>query len=270
MAFCSDCGNDKGISRKKTKRNVGVNQIENESLNIKVETSAKEPKFLDRAVSDDHISLLSEDLKNKGGRVCVQTLCDQSRLSTGGSAKYKGLSHEEMQYGREKYGYEETWPSGKHLKQDLENRERLSEKGSEENKSVTNPSVTKQTLSNEPLSLKPSNLKKASRRNMSGVSGGIMSTGHAGKHEMMNYRKEKPKYFEDDLKNGAQGRKNMKTLCVDDGKDDSHSGKIDRNVEVRESSDFLGPKSPEKTKKSSLLGKVRFCFHHNCLLLFSF
>lgn len=69
MAFCSDCGNDKGISRRKTKRNVGVNQIENESLKIKVETSAKEPKFLDRAVSDDHVSLLSEDLKNKGGHV---------------------------------------------------------------------------------------------------------------------------------------------------------------------------------------------------------
>ena len=204
--------------------------------------------------------MLSEDLKNEGGRVCAQTLRDQGRLSTGGSTKYKGLSHEELQYGRGKYGYEETWPSGKHLKQDLENRERLSDKGSEENKSLTDPSATKQTLSNEPLSLEPSNLKKASRRNMSGVSGGIMSTGHARKHEMMNYRKEKPKYFEDDLKNGAQGRKNMKILSFDDGKDESHSARIDRNVEVRESSDYLGRKSPEKTKKSSLLGEVRFCF----------
>ena len=263
MEFISDRGDDKGNTSRKTKGKVDVNQCEND---IKLETSTKEPKLFDSAVKDNDKSLLlPEYLKNQGGRVGSERLCDQSRLSSGKVGKYEDLSSDNNQ----------TWPSGKQLNQDLGILGKRNE-GDESERNYF--SVTKHTILNKPLSMKSSNLKKGSRRNTSGVSSGIISTGHSEKWEMRNYRKETPKYFEDDMKQHVdfQGRKGVKNLSVDEQtgrKDELCSAKIERSVEfrektkymvddVKESSDLLGEKSPEKMKKSFGVSEVSFFSEH--------
>ena len=264
MEFISDRGDDKGNTSRKTKGNVDVNQCEND---IKLETSTKEPKLFDSAVKDNDKSLLlPEYLKNQGGHVSSEHLCDQSRLSSGKVGKYEDLSS----------GNNQTWPSGKQLNQDFEILGKRNE-GDESERNYFSI-MTKHTILNTPLSMKSSNLKKGSRRNTSGVSGGIMSTGHSEKWEMRNYRKETPKYFEDDLKGvNFQGRKSVKNLSFDEQtgrKDELCSAKIERSVEfrektkymvdnVKESSDLLGEKSPEKMKKSFEVSEVSFFSEHS-------
>jgi hypothetical protein len=144
--------------------------------------------------------------------------------------------------------------------------------------------VKKRTSLNDPSLIKSSNVKKGSRRNVSNVSGGIMSTGlrSPGKHERRNYTnesfREKPKYFEDDLKESSvfPRRKSLDNLSTDEemsGKQELFSEKTTRNVkdDFREkskylvedvSSDFHGRRSLEKMREPLSVNKVSCFFHY--------
>jgi hypothetical protein len=111
-----------------------------------------------------------------------------------------------------------------------------------------------------------------------------MSTGlrSPGKHERRNYTnesfREKPKYFEDDLKESSvfPRRKSLDNLSTDEemsGKQELFSEKTTRNVkdDFREkskylvedvSSDFHGRRSLEKMREPLSVNKVSCFFHY--------
>ncbi|CAB4032743.1 Hypothetical predicted protein, partial [Paramuricea clavata] len=274
-----DDGQDTAKSCEKTDyRNISASQRETDKTerserkqNIKnrVTSPVSRTSLDDKMKSSDEHLLVLDSVKKQGTDLSSQL--ERSKMSSTSKLKERHLS----------VSKDETTLASVPAKQcNQELTEGFSGKINEDDNILSKSlPVKKRTSLNDPSLIKSSNVKKGLRRNVSNVSGGVMSTGlrSSGKHERRNYTnegfREKPKYFEDDLKESSvfPGRKSLDNLSTDEemaGKQELFSGKTTRNVKddfrekskysvevVKESSDFHGRRSLEKMREPLSVNK---------------
>ena len=287
MEFFRADGQDTAKSCEKTGyRNISANASQRET--DKTERSERTQNIKNRVTSpvnrtslddkmkssDEHLLVLASTVKKQGTDLNSQL--ERNKMSSTSKLKERHLS----------VSKDETMLASVPVKQcKHELTEGFSGKTNEDDNILSKSlPVKKRTSLNDPSLIKSSNVKKVSRRNVSNVSGGIMSTGlrSPGKHERRNYAnegfREKPKYFEDDLKESSvfPGRKSLDNLSTDEemaGEQELFSEKTTRNVkdDFREkskylvedvSSDFHGRRSLEKMREPLSVNKVSCFFHY--------